>query len=66
VKGYKSVGYARERMGYDNQPWFEDVKEYALKMKENLEDYEIGGEDKRSCVVMLKRKDGIGLKITKY
>jgi len=63
VKGYKSVGYARARMGYDKQPWFEAIKEYALKMNEELDDYEVGAEDERSCVVMLKRKGGIGLKI---
>ena len=63
VKGYKSVGYARARMGYDNQPWFDAVKEYALKMKENLDGYEVAAEDERSCVVMLAKKGGIGLKI---
>jgi len=64
VKGYKSVGYARARMGYDNQPWFEAVKEYSLKMNENLDDYEIGAEDERSCVVCISRK-GAKLKIEK-
>ena len=63
VKGYKSVGYARPRMGYDNQPWFEAVKEYALKMNEKLDDYEVAAEDERSCVVCLKRKGGMDLKI---
>jgi len=65
VKGYKSVGYARPRMGYDNQPWFDAVKGYALKMKENLDDYEVAAEDERSCVVCLKRKGGMDLKIEK-
>jgi len=64
VKGYKSVGYARARMGYDKQPWFDAVKDYALKMAEKLDDYEIAAEDERSCVVMLAR-DGAKLKIEK-
>ncbi len=64
VKGYKSVGWARDRMGYDKQPWFDEVKHYGLKILEKLEDYEIGAEDKRSCVVMLVRK-GAKLKIEK-
>jgi len=64
VKGFMSVGFARDRMGYDKQPWFDDIKKYALKLKNNLEDYEIGGEDKRSCVVMLSKK-GVKLKIEK-
>ena len=64
VKGFKSVGYARARMGYDNQPWFGEVKEYAEKIMEQLNGYEVGGEDERSCVVMLVRA-GCELKIRK-
>lgn len=64
VKGYKSVGYARARMGYDNQPWFDAVKEYALKIVGELDDYEVAAEDERCCVVMLAKK-GMKLKIDK-
>lgn len=66
VKGYKSVGYARARMGYDNQPWFEAVKEYAEKLQKELskDGYKIGAEDERSCVVMLC-KNNSKLKIEK-
>jgi tRNA wybutosine-synthesizing protein 1 len=62
IKGFKSIGYARKRMGYDKQPWFRDVREFSLKLLERLGDYEIGGEDARSCVVMLKKK-GVEVKI---
>lgn len=62
IKGFKSVGYARKRMGYDKQPWFNEVKDYALKILEKLNGYEIGGEDERSCVVMFRKK-GAKLKI---
>jgi len=65
IDGFKSVGYARERMGYDKQPWFADVKNYALKIAKNLDGYEIKGEDERSCIVCLGRKGGIDLKISK-
>jgi tRNA wybutosine-synthesizing protein 1 len=64
VKGYKSVGYARARMGYDKQPWFDAVKDYAVKICKELEGYEIVAEDERCCVVMLAR-DGVGVKIKK-
>ena len=64
VKGFKSVGFARARMGYDNQPWFDEIKDYALKIRDGLEGYEVAGEDERSCVVMLA-KDGMKLKIEK-
>jgi len=66
VKGYKSVGYARARMGYDKQPWFSAVQDYAKKIEKELfkDDYKISAEDERSCVVMLA-KDGVKLKIEK-
>jgi tRNA wybutosine-synthesizing protein 1 len=66
VKGYKSVGYARERLGYDKQPWFKEVKIFAKKLEKELanNNYEIAAEDLRSCVVMLSKK-GKKLKITK-
>jgi tRNA wybutosine-synthesizing protein 1 len=64
VKGYKAVGYAKARMGYDNQVWFDKVKEYALKIASELDGYEVAAEDERCCVVMLA-KDGKGLRITK-
>lgn len=66
VKGYKSVGYARTRMGYDNQPWFEAVQDYAKKLEKELSNngYKIAAEDARCCVVMLA-KDDSKLKIEK-
>ena len=64
VKGFTSVGYARERLGYDKQPWFDEVKDYALKIVDKLDGYEIAGEDERCCVVMLAKR-GAKLKIGK-
>ena len=64
IKGFMSVGYARDRMGYDKQPWFDDVKEYAKKIAAELDGYEIAAEDERSCVIMLAR-EGTELKIVK-
>lgn len=62
VKGFKSVGYARNRLGYDKQPWFKDIKLFAEKLEQQLPDYKIAGEDERCCVVMLA-KNGAKLKI---
>jgi tRNA wybutosine-synthesizing protein 1 len=56
VKGFMSVGYARDRMGYDKMPWFKEVKEYALRVLNNLDGYELAGEDERCCVVLLAKK----------
>lgn len=64
VRGFKSVGYARGRLGYDKQPWFDEVKKYALEIRDGLEGYEVAGEDERCCVVMLARA-GAKLKIEK-
>ena len=64
VKGYKAMGYARERMGYDNQVWHEEVLEFASRLAEKLGDFEIGAEDERSCVVALVR-NGVEMRIGK-
>jgi tRNA wybutosine-synthesizing protein 1 len=66
VKGFMSVGYARNRLGYDKQPWFADVKSFAKKLEKelSLDKYKIAAEDERSCVVMLAKK-GAKLKITR-
>jgi tRNA wybutosine-synthesizing protein 1 len=55
IKGYMSVGYARERMGYDKMPWHKEVKDFAEKIAEELKDrgYKILAESERSNVVML-------------
>jgi len=69
VKGFTSVGYARNRMGYDKQPWFCEVKDYAKKILEELEKkdarWKILGEDKRSCVIVLSRLEKKDMKIRK-
>lgn len=64
IKGYKAVGYARDRMGYDNQVWHEEVKEYAEKICAGLTGYSVKAEDDRSCVVMIA-KDGVEMMIDK-
>jgi tRNA wybutosine-synthesizing protein 1 len=64
VKGFMSVGYARDRAGYEKMPWFKEVKEYALKVLKGLGGYEIAGEDERCCVVLIAKK-GKKLKISK-
>ena len=62
VKGYKAVGYARDRMGYDSQVWHDEVLEYAGKICERLDGYSIRAEEERSCVVCVA-KDGVDLEI---
>jgi len=59
VKGFKSLGYSRERMGYDKQPYYEEVLDFAkklvkeLKNKSSNKNYKILAKDEISCVVLL-------------
>ena len=65
VKGFMSVGYARERLGYDKQPWHKDVREFAGKIVQvlnrrrgvNKKSWKILGEEERSCVVLIGRDE---------
>jgi len=66
VKAFMSVGYARERMGYDKMPWHYEIKKFADKLANELKEdgYKILAEEKRSCVVLLgKNKKDIKIKI---
>jgi len=65
VKGFMSVGYSRERMGYDKMPWHKEIKVFAKKLQEELkkDSYKILAEEKRSCVVVLgKNKKDMKIK----
>tara|TARA_Y100000310_G_scaffold288626_1_gene314415 strand:- start:3276 stop:4016 length:741 start_codon:yes stop_codon:yes gene_type:complete len=66
VKGFMSVGWARERLGYAKMPWHSEVRDFAEKLVEELkkEDYKILDEVERSCVVLIGRS-GVGLGIEK-
>ena len=66
VKAFKSLGFARERMGYEKQPWFPEVLQFAKKLVKELkkQKYKILAEDKRSCVVLIG-KDKKKMKIKK-
>jgi tRNA wybutosine-synthesizing protein 1 len=73
VKGFMSVGHARERMEYSKVPWHKEVKSFAKKLKTEInkkmkskkEKYRIIGEEKRSCVVMLSNLPKKDIKISK-
>ncbi len=61
VKGYTSIGCARDRMGYDKQPFFKDVKEFSKKLLLELngklnrkeKPWKTLGNVERSCVVLI-------------
>jgi len=65
VKGFKSLGYSRKRMGYSKQPFHKEVKDFSLKIEEELkkDGYKILGEEILSCVVILgKNKKDMKIK----
>ncbi len=54
VKGFVSVGFSRQRLGYEMMPSHEEVKEYAKKIVNELgEGYKILDEHKFSKVVLI-------------
>ncbi len=66
IKGFKSLGYSRKRLGYSKQPLHPEVKDFAEKLEAELENfgYKKLGEEERSCVVLLgKSKERIKIKI---
>lgn len=60
VKGFTSIGCARDRMGYDKQPLFKDIrflsKKLLIELNKNLKKekpWKILGNVERSCVVLI-------------
>lgn len=68
IKGYMSVGFARNRkgMGYDAMPTYEEIKDYAKKIAKELksENYKILDKHEFSRVVLIG-KDKKKMKIQK-
>ena len=62
-KGYSWVGESRERLKEVNVPSMEDIRKFSVELAK-VTRYEIIDEDKRSRVVLMKRKD-VNLKIRK-
>jgi tRNA wybutosine-synthesizing protein 1 len=67
VKGYMSVGFARNRkgMGYESMPTHEEIKDYAKKLQDALREdkYKILDEHEYSRVVLIgKNKNKMKIK----
>ena len=60
IKGYMSVGFARQRLGYDRMPNFDEIKDYAKKIVKSLGGgYKILDEHEFSRVVLVGRDKGM-------
>ncbi|MBU3906752.1 MAG: 4-demethylwyosine synthase TYW1, partial [Nanoarchaeota archaeon] len=53
IKGFMSVGFARQRIGYEKMPWHKDVKRFSKKLLKFLPKYKFLDDKKESCVVLL-------------
>ena len=53
VKGFMSVGSARERLSYDRMPYHKEIVEFSKKVLEFLPGYKFLDEKKESRVVLL-------------
>jgi len=56
VKAYMFVGESRKRLEEKNMPSHKEVKDFTIKLKKFLPEYEIASEHKPSRVVLLAKK----------
>jgi len=67
VKGFMSVGFARQRLGYERMPYHKDIVEFSKKILEFLPEYKILDEKKESRVLLLgKNKAYMKIKKNEY
>ena len=67
VKGFMSVGFARQRLGYERMPYHKDIVEFSKKILEFLPEYKILDEKKESRVLLLgKNKADMKIKKNEY
>jgi len=60
IKGYMSVGFARQRLGYDKMPNFDEVRGFAEKIVKELgEGYKILDEHEFSRVMLIGKDKGM-------
>lgn len=59
IKGYMSVGYARQRLGYERMPTHEELKKFSKNLLKYLKGYKFLDEKIESRVILLgkSRKD---------
>jgi tRNA wybutosine-synthesizing protein 1 len=58
IKGYKSVGFARRRLGWNSMPTHKEIKDYSRLITKAI-GYQFEDDFEPSCVVLLKRDDSV-------
>jgi tRNA wybutosine-synthesizing protein 1 len=67
IKGFMSVGFARQRLGYERMPYHKDIVDFAKEILKFLPDYKFLDEKKESRVVLLgKNKADMKIKKKEY
>jgi tRNA wybutosine-synthesizing protein 1 len=67
IKGFMSVGFARERLGYDRMPYHKEIVEFSKEILKFLPEYKFLDEKKESRVVLLgKDKKDMKIKKSEY
>jgi tRNA wybutosine-synthesizing protein 1 len=67
VKGFMSVGFARERLGYERMPYHKEIVDFSKEVFKFLPEYKILDEKTESRVVLLgKDKKDMKIKKSEY
>ena len=67
IKGFMSVGYARQRLSYDRMPYHKEIVDFAKQILNFLPEYKFLDEKKESRVVLLgKNRKDMKIKKSEY
>ena len=67
IKGFMSVGFARQRLGYERMPYHKDIVDFSKELLKFLPEYKFLDEKKESRVVLLgKSKRDMKIKKEEY
>jgi tRNA wybutosine-synthesizing protein 1 len=67
IKGFMSVGYARQRLGYERMPTHKEIVDFSKQILKFLPEYKFLDEKKESRVVLLgKNKADMKIKKSEY
>lgn len=69
IKGYMSVGFARERLGYDKMPTHQEMLEFISKLEKELEGtgYKLQNQHEASrAYVLAKKKEDLKIRKEDY
>ncbi len=67
IKGFMSVGFSRQRLGYERMPYHEDITQFSKALLKFLPGYKFLDEKKESRVVLLgKSKTDMKIKPKEY